>query len=118
MHSLQKSGLLVSIQDNVLVSVGLLDCFLGEVILVYTEGTECTGLVLDLELEAARLVLIKGTQRSIKKNFTLHRTFTGVKTTAGFGVLGLTINPLGIILNDLYSMEDSSFLSELLFIEI
>lgn len=86
--------------------------------MVYTEGKECAGLVLDLELEAARLVLIKGSQRSIKKDFTLHRTFTGVKTTAGFGVLGLTINPLGIILNDLYSMDDATFLSDLIFIEI
>jgi len=96
------SGTVLSVKDNVLITDGLYGCFVGEVVTIFNTqdvDTECLGVVLTLEETETRVVILKGSQRSIYCGCIVVRTHNYVKTRAGFGVLGFVIDTLGAVLN-------------------
>jgi proton translocating ATP synthase F1 alpha subunit len=100
-------GRILSIQDNIIIGLGLKNAFMGEVVRFKTPESEIIGQVLNLERTLVRIVLIKGSQSQIKAGDSIHRTFKDAKTKVGFGVLGKLMSPLGEILNRVdYDIKD------------
>ena len=90
-------GTILTIKDNIIVCDGLHSCFLGEVIHIHNElgFTGVTGMIMNLEYDCVRIILLHGKQSLIYAGDEVRRTFKGIETIAGFNVLGSVINPLG-----------------------
>jgi F-type H+-transporting ATPase subunit alpha len=94
-------GFILSIKDQIVLTTGLLDCFVGELVNIIDHNSDLKGqcLIMNLESDVVRLVLIKGLQRDIKSGYKVVRTFNAATTRCGFGTLGTLVTPLGDILN-------------------
>jgi F-type H+-transporting ATPase subunit alpha len=93
--------MVLTVKDQILVTTGLYDCFVGEIINIFDHNAKLCGqgLIMNLESDIVRLVLIKGIQRDIQSTYLVTRTFNAAKTRCGFSVLGTLITPLGDIIN-------------------
>ena len=111
----KKGGYLDSIKDNICLVSGLTNCFIGEILYIFTEKlNKIEGLVLNIEDGNVKIVLIKGSQTSLKCGDTVYRTHSLVKTKAGFFVLGRILNPVGETLNTRDISMERSVLDRLL----
>jgi len=98
---LNTSGIILTVQDNILITTGLMHCFTGEVVNIYNHDNvqvDCLGVILTLDFSIVRIVILKGSQRDIYAGYKVSRTYEYVKTRAGFGILGCSLTTLGSIL--------------------
>jgi F-type H+/Na+-transporting ATPase subunit alpha len=110
-----KSGYLDSIKDNICLVTGLSNCFIGEILYIYTQKlNKFEGLVLNIEEDYVKIVLIKGSQTLLRSGDPVYRTHSLVKTKAGFFVLGRIMNPVGDTLNPSDISTERSILDKLL----
>lgn len=94
------TGTIVNIYDNIIVIKGLDDSFVGEIINLNSVSISShQGIVMNLELELIKVMIIKGDQTQLIKGSKVFRTYGTVTTRSGFGVLGQIISPLGKFLS-------------------
>lgn len=114
---MQSNGKIISIQDNIILAVGLNNAFLGEVVSFKTPNSDITGQILNLERNITRIVILSGKQSEIESGDSIYRTYKDVKTKVGFGVLGKLMSPLGNLINvEDYTNNDTMY-SELVDLE-
>jgi len=98
------TGTITNIYDNVIIIKGLNDSFVGEIINLNSASlTSHQGIVMNLDLELIKVMIIKGDQTHLTKGSKAYRTYGTVTTRSGFGVLGQIISPLGKFLNTIES---------------
>jgi F-type H+-transporting ATPase subunit alpha len=98
-------GRINSLQDNILLISGLENVLVGELL---QHSNSIKALVMNIEYNFIKAVLVSGTPRKIKSGHFIWRTGKALKTVAGFGVLGQILNPLGECLN-IKSMDPMLF---------
>lgn len=100
LKKLQKTnvGIIYNIYDNIVLIKGLKDSFVGEVINLGFQN-EIQGLVMNLELDFIKVIMLKGDIIKLKKGYTVFRTYKTITTISGFGVLGQIVSPLGKFLS-------------------
>ena len=100
LKKLQKNnvGIIYNIYDNILLIKGLKDSFVGEIINLGFQN-EIQGLVMNLEVDFIKVIMLKGDQMKLKKGYTALRTYKTITTISGFGVLGQIVSPLGKFLS-------------------
>ena len=98
---MSNKGFIISIKDQIIITTGLFDCFVGELVNIvdYNSLVQGQGLVMNLESDIVRLVLIKGLQKNIKSGYKVLRTFNAATTRCGYSTLGTLLSPLGDFLN-------------------
>ena len=100
LKKLQKNhvGIISNIYDNIIFIKGLKDSFVGEIINLGFQN-EIQGLVMNLEVDFIKVIMLKGDQMKLKKGYTVLRTYKTITTISGFGVLGQIVSPLGKFLS-------------------
>src|SRR3989338_8241915 len=94
-------GVIVTIQDNIILVEGLQKVGVGELVnLKEPFDSSIQGYVMNIENSVVKIVLIKGSQKDLSQGQFVYRTFLRPTTKAGFGVLGQILTPLGVVLNN------------------
>lgn len=102
------SGIISTIQDNIVIVNGLNNVTVGELV-NFLDPSDSTiqGYVMNIESDLVKIVLIKGSQKLLSQGQFAYRAYHLPTTKAGFGVLGQILSPLGVVINDSdFSMED------------
>ena len=96
------SGIITSIQDNIVIVEGLNNIHVGELVnFLDPYNSSIQGYAMNLEFDdAIKVVLIKGSQKILTKGQHAYRAYYLPTTKAGFGVLGQILTPLGVVLNN------------------
>lgn len=94
-------GVIVTIQDNIILVEGLQKVGVGELVnLKDPFDSSIQGYAMNIENSVVKIVLIKGSQKELSQGQFVYRTFLRPTTKAGFGVLGQILTPLGVVLNN------------------
>jgi len=95
------TGIIVTIYDNIILASGLEDCFVGETINLLSRYSEnYQGMVMNLEDEIIKIIIVRGNQNHLASGQVIYRTFDTLQTKSGFGILGQIVTPLGEPLNE------------------
>lgn len=95
------TGIIVTMYDNIIIASGLEDCFVGETINLLSRYSEnYQGMVMNLEDEIVKIIVVRGNQNHLASGQVIYRTFDTLQTKSGFGILGQIITPLGEPLNE------------------
>jgi len=102
------SGVISTIQDNIIILTGLENVTVGELVnFLDPLDSSIQGYAMNIESEIVKVVLIKGSQKSLAQGQLAYRAYYLPTTKAGFGVLGQILTPLGAVINTSdFSMED------------
>ena len=102
------SGVISTIQDNIIILTGLENVTVGELVnFLDPLDSSIQGYAMNIESEIVKVVLIKGSQKSLAQGQLAYRAYYLPTTKAGFGVLGQILTPLGAVINNSdFSMED------------
>jgi F-type H+-transporting ATPase subunit alpha len=93
-------GTIVTVQDNIILVEGLQKVGVGELVNFKNQhDTAIQGFVMNIESSVVKVVLTKGSQKSLSQGQMAYRSFTYPSTKAGFGVLGQILTPLGVVIN-------------------
>jgi len=94
-----KNGMIRSFSDGIISAVGLDQTFIGEVVNFNTKESSIQGMVLNIDSQGVKIALISGSDKQLYAGDRIYRSFKGVQTFSGFGIIGRIVNPLGICLN-------------------
>lgn len=95
----ESRGIVQAYMDTVIIGNNIDDVFIGEVVQFQSKHSGLFGIVMNIEPNEVKIVLLKGEYKLLKSGDYIYRTHKFTETKSGFGVLGRVCDPMGDCLN-------------------